>query len=623
MTRICSFSSGYSIEALGRIWRAADWECRIRLPDGTSVPFSAASASSGPYRTGAGSGYRTVYRDFPGIPGLVLECRLWSEQATGDAIFEMIPLSDAPVQEILWPAPFENTDADAMTVLPLMQGCLLKNYTQEELPDIWGYYRGMPFEKGRYSCSRSMYMQFYGQYDSAGAVMTILETRYDGGMELQCGNGKPVLVGPRWRESLGKVGYARKLRVRFFPPGSDYNDLAKAYRAHIRSLGELVTLREKTAANPKVGDLIGRPIVHTYIWYHTAPGSMFYDREHPEANDRKQSFACVAEHLRRLRERGQEKAVLHLDGWGRRGYDNQHPDYLPPAEEPGGWEGMRKLQETCHELGYFFGLHDQYRDYFYDADTFDEEMAVHNADGGVTTHAVWMGGKQTFLCASQAPYYVRRNYDALYENGILPDNTYLDVFSCVELDECFHRGHRMTRGECAAYRLRCFREAGMRGTVIQSEEGVDWAFPGLAFIHHAPHASADFRPGEFYGIRIPLLDLVYHDCIVTPWGNSAGSAGAGMEEGSLLALLHGGTVYIGLDAGGEEIRKGKIIADWQKKVQTREMLRHEFVDGNPNRQRTWFEGGFSAEVDLENGTYELTEPGQGSRGTEGPAGAGY
>ncbi len=608
MSRILEFSSGFSIEAGGRIWKSAPWECRVLLKDGGEVPFSAAKAETGPYVTGAGSGYRILYRDFPGIPGLVLECRLWSEDTTGDVLFEMIPLSDAPVREILWPAPFANEAEEAMTVLPLMHGCLIPNYTEEELPDDWLWYMGIPFERGRYSCARSMYMQFFGQYDDGGAVMSIFETRYDGGMLPRCGGKQPVVVGPRWRESLGKVGYARKLRVKFFPAGADYNDMAKAYRAYVRSIGELVSLREKAAANPKVEELIGRPIVHTYIWYHTVPESDAYDAEHPENNDRKQSFACVAEHLRRLRARGQEKAVLHLDGWGRRGYDNQHPDYLPPVEELGGWQGMKDLQDTCHELGYFFGIHDQYRDYFYDAETFDEELAVHGEDGSVATHAIWMGGKQTFLCATQAPYYVRRNYDALYDHGILPDNAYLDVFSCVELDECFHPEHPMTRGECAAWRLRCFREAGMRGTLIQSEEGVDWAFPGLAFLHHAPHAAADFRPGEYTGIRIPLLDLVYHDCIVIPWTHTGdGSGEDGADDGMLFALLHGGAAYVNLDADEKTIEKVKIITDWQKKVQNREMLRHEMAGGDPGRQKTWFEGGYAAEVDFNSGTYVLTK----------------
>ena len=593
MNEIRLTENGFSVTACGRTWASAEWKCRILRKDGGVSYFADADCETKPFRTGAGQGFSQTYSNFEGIPGLRLECRSWVETATGDVVFELIPLTDAGVREILWPAPFSNDDPKAYTVLPLMQGALIPNYTEAVFPDAWDIIPG--YTEYRWSCSRSMYMQFFGQYDKNGACMTIFETRYDGGMTVNSGKGKPVLTAVRWRESLGKVGYVRRLRVKFFAPGADHNDLAKAYRAYIRSIGELVTLKEKAAANPKVLDLIGRPIVHTYIWYHTQPDSTAYDREHPEKNDRMQSFDAVGDGLRRLKEQGVSKALLHLDGWGRRGYDNQHPDYLPPAQALGGWDGMKRLSETCHELGYFFGTHDQYRDYFYDADTFDEALAVHNEDGGVSSHAIWMGGKQTFLCATQAAYYVRRNFAALKEHGIFLDNTYLDVFSCVELDECFHPVHPMTREECAHERMRCFREAAKDGILVQSEEGIDWAFPGLAFLHHAPFAPDDGKGG--IGIRIPLLELVYHDCIVTP-------------QYDLFAYLTGGASYLDLHADENGIAECKRRTEWQEQVQMREMTHHELIDNGPDRQRTEFSGGCAAEIDLKKKTYTLTIPGE-------------
>ncbi len=609
MTQVLQKDIGYDFLVNGRTWRTAAWPCRILRKDGGETLFSDAKCVRSAYQTGVGKGFKEIYSDFPGIPGLVLECRIWAEDSTGDVLFELVPLQDAGVQEIFWPEAFENKAPEAMTVLPMMQGCLIPNYTDMELPYDWPTDTTMP-EHGRYSCSRAMYMQFFGQYDADGGVMTIFETRYDGGMEPVCGGGKEVLVGARWRESLGKVGYARKLRVKFFPAGCDYNDLAKAYRAYIRSIGELVTLKQKAAANPKVAELIGRPIVHTYIWYHKAPSSEAYDHAHPERNDQEQTFDAVAAQLRELKSKGLKKAVLHLDGWGRRGYDNQHPDYLPPAEHLGGWKGMQDLQDTCHELGYFFGIHDQFRDYFYDADTFDEENAVHREDGSVFNHAIWAGGKQALLCATMAPDYIRRNYAALREHGILPDNAYLDVFSCVELDECFHPSHPMTREQCAKYRALGFLEVASHGTLLQSEEGIDWAFPSLTFLHHAPHAlDKDWYKGRCVGIPIPLLDLVYHDCMIIPWIPGKGGFGVDeRDENSLIGLLSGGGTYISTGADEATVAYTDILTGWQEDVQMREMLRHEIIDGNPRHQKTWFEGGYAAEIDLDAGTYVLTRP---------------
>ena len=76
--------------------------------------------------------------------------------------------------------------------------------------------------------------------------------------------------------------------------------------------------------------------------------------------------------MRELHELGVEKLYLHLDGWAQPGYDNQHPDYTPACAEAGVWEGMKSLADTMQELGYMFGIHDQYRDYYLTAPSFDE-----------------------------------------------------------------------------------------------------------------------------------------------------------------------------------------------------------------------------------------------------------
>ena len=41
---------------------------------------------------------------------------------------------------------------------------------------------------------------------------------------------------------------------------------------------------------------------------------------------------------------------------------------------------MKRLADTCRELGYLFSLHDQYRDYYLDAPSYDPQFAVHEED---------------------------------------------------------------------------------------------------------------------------------------------------------------------------------------------------------------------------------------------------
>src|SRR5215212_5994429 len=87
-----------------------------------------------------------------------------------------------------------------------------------------------------------------------------------------------------------------------------------------------------------------------------------------------------AKQLRELKAKGVERFNLVLTGWPHKGYDREHPDVLPVAPAAGGWEGMKRLAETCQELGYTFTLHDQYRDYYVEAPSYRPEFAVHEED---------------------------------------------------------------------------------------------------------------------------------------------------------------------------------------------------------------------------------------------------
>ena len=171
---------------------------------------------------------------------------------------------------------------------------------------------------------------------------------------------------------------------------------------------------------------------------HISPESDYYDKNEPENNDYYTTFDERAAQLRALHDRGLTEAYIHLDGWGNHGYDNLHPDPFPPHEASGGAEGMKRLSDTARELGYIFGIHDQYRDYYYDAPSFDMDNACENEDGSHPFCSVWYGGPHSLLCATLAPEYVLRNYNTFEELGIVIEGSYLDVFSVVALDECFN-----------------------------------------------------------------------------------------------------------------------------------------------------------------------------------------
>lgn len=609
----------FSIETENTNW---EW-CSDYQPSftcmGETVFFSQAENISHQYLdTGIGTGILSHYDTFC-ISGITyaagFETFVWLEYATGDVHFEWIPLSedDAPITGVNWPGSmrFDEKKASWYTLLTLWQGLLIPNDWNEELS-------GIPFAGHLGTCAA--YMPWFGQIKEGCGYLAICEQPADASYFAEHpANGPYTHVGINWHPSLGKMNYRRTMCYRFFAD-CDYNTLCKSYRAYTIEHDTFRSLREKSAKAP-VEKLFGSMFVHAGIKTKVQPDSNFYDKDAPLKNNHVTPFAQRTKEIRHYHDDlGIEKLYLHLDGWAEPGYDNQHPDYLPACEEAGGWDGMKTLCDTLHDCGYLFGIHDQYRDYYFAAKTFDLRFATQNPDGSYPEHANWAGGHQTYLCATQAPYYVKRNFKEIAAHGIDLDCAYLDVFTCNEGDECAHPWHRMTREECYRYRGQCFSYLLSNGILPSSEEVTDWSIPTLVFCHYAPYDFMMRKPGSpKMGLPVPLFNLVYHDCLIIPWMMEKYEA----EDYMLYALLNGGAPYFirngayqntdgsfDDDSGlseAEMVSRCQTVAALHEKIAGCEMLSHDFVDGNAAIQRTRFADGTTVTVDFCAGTYQISD----------------
>jgi hypothetical protein len=197
------------------------------------------------------------------------------------------------------------------------------------------------------------------------------------------------------------------------------------------------------------------------------------------------------------------------------------------------------------------------------------------------------------------------------ELGIQIEAAYLDVFAAAEPDECFNEAHPMTRRQCVAYRRECLDSLNARGIIPSSEEIVDAMLPSMALVHHSPFAEQVIDgKKETYGIAIPLVNLVYHDAVVTPWievepGALGGWGMAHNDSPYLWALLCGGTIYLAPDADAETIERIKPVLEFHKKVALSEMLRHEFIDGDTRRHRAIYANGSVVEVNFDTQEYKI------------------
>ncbi len=582
---------------------SAEGDLRVRHGSNT-VSLRLASAGRKtitPYENGFQTGLKIELSEFrTGTIALDLSLQLFlCFEGRGEDLVTTLIASDGAdrVQLCDWPAPLVSSAFDT-TVVPYMQGMLLPKTWPEK---TW-LYDTMCFGRG-------LYQPWWGHQQAGAAMLVIIETPEDAGCHFDHPAGGPTTIGPRWVHSLGRFAYPRRARFCFFEKGN-YVDLAKRYRQQAISTGRFVSLREKIARNPAVERLLGAPVVHTSILYHIQPDSSYYHKDDPAKNHQMVSFQARAMDLQALAAKGITNAYVHLDGWGLRGYDNLHPDVLPPCPEAGGWDGMKQFAEVCDQLGFLFAIHDQYRDYYLDARSYQDRHTLLEESGRRPSGSTWYGGRQSVLCPSLAPGHVRKNHLAILDHGVKLRGAYLDVFSVVPPEECYNPEHPVTRIECLRYRGECLNSVRAWGGVVSSEEPSDWSVPYLDLVHHGPFAlNPNPGKGPAMGIPIPLFNLVYHDTLLMPWSLGRGEWGIPEKDwGFLHALANGGMPYLGLNPGPEDLERVRTVCALHRRVALVEMTRHEFLDSNWRRQRTTFADGTRVTIDLEKEQYEITPP---------------
>lgn len=554
------------------------------------------------YATGVADGISATYSGWM-VNGKRVSLKIgtltWVHTTSGKLYYELFPIHEISalhIQEAHWPGPWkwERTDEKAYTLFPVLYGMMIPSNWKHEITMVGN----------NHFCTTWGNMAWYGQIDHGNGYMAIIDTPWDANFYYyHPEKSKPTEMRMYWVESLGNLSYRRVQHVEFFEE-CDYVTLCKAYRRHMREHNEFVTLAQKAVDNPKIQHMCGSPIIHSWIYYDIKPEAYIYDKDDPNKNYRFATFDRRADAIRKLVKNGLKKGYLHLDGWGRDGYDREHPDVLPPCEKAGGHQSMKRLQDVCRESNILLALHDQYRDYYYDAASFDLDNAQLLVDGKHHFECTWNGGDQSILCNALAPYYIERNYDMLHTLGIDPDGVYLDVFSTVDLDECDNPRHRITRKESAEHRHHCFNQLVTRGMIVSSESPVDIFVKDIVLCHHFSVVREYFS--KDIGVHVPLFNLVFHDCLIVPWPTHYDEdPEIIMRFRYLLALLNGGLAYLEIDADEEQIKIIDVVSKLQEKVMYSEMVSHEFLDGGYTKQRTRFANGVTVTVDFESGKYAI------------------
>jgi hypothetical protein len=573
-----------------------------------------------PYDTGFKTGIKITldnWRHGTEILRLPLYLTICLQGDDEDLVFDIAATEgDAILRQLDWPEALDARDVDD-TVLSNNKGDLLprhwpKPYFPDRSTNPQGSAKATDHSIIQSHLIEDWSMSWWGFEKGKSAMMVIIETPDDAAYQFAHPAGGPTIIGPQWRDSLGHFSYMRTARMCFFPQGN-YVTLAKRYREYVMNSGLFISLKEKIAKTPKLAEIIGLPQTRVSILHNQSTNS---DRYNPTNHYQLFTFDQRAQQLRDLKAAGIEKTLIVVSGWAHLGYDRQHPDPLPPPEAAGGWAGMKRLFDTAHKLGYPIIFHDQYRDYYTDAPSYDPDFAIHEEDNSLPATAFagsrfgdwkegqipfmrhWDGGPQSYLNSRFQLGHLKKNYQLFFANGIHPDGIYIDVIGYIPPGEDFNPEHPTTRSEAMRGQANLMNWASHNLGITSTEAGSDWVIPFSDMVNQSG--------GHGRTISVPLYQLVYHDAVFVTYGE-----GRRGHNDLLLGILCGGVPELAVDiknVSPQSFALIKQMAALNKRVALLEMTDHKFLDANDHREQTTFSDGTTVTVDWDANTAQIEPP---------------
>jgi len=614
-------SLGLSVKAGESLWttlpstigdtlvKSAGRDFSLRLADAKKISIV-------PYETGFKTGVKITLSDWQAnnasIP-LDIFLTICLQGKTEELVFDVVANErGATLRQLDWPGALDAREVD-YTLLPNGRGTLLpRNWPKQYYPIRTISPEGKIAETDHSLLQshviESWSMSWWGFQKGRSSMMVIIETPDDASYQFSHPAGGPTVIGPRWRSQLNRFGYLRSGRMVFFNSGN-YTDMAKRYRRYVKENGLFVSLQEKIARTPVVGDLFGIPQTRVSILRNLVSTSDRYDTKDPSKNYSLTTFDERAGQLRELKAKGINKLLVYVSGWPHLGYDRQHPDPLPPPEKAGGWEGMKRLIDTCRELGYLVIFHDQYRDYYLDAPSYDEQFAVHEEDtslppqqfpgsrfgdskkGQVPLMRHWDGAPQAYLNARFQLGHLLKNYQLFSDHGITTQGIYIDVIGYVPPDQDFNPEHPTTHTDAMRGQIDMMNWSRHNLGIVATESGADWVIPYVDVINQSGGGSK--------AILVPLYQLVYHDAVIT-------SFGARDQKTLLQGILFGGQPELpAAPADEKSMSLIRTMMALHKRVGMLEMTKHEFLDANYKKERTTFSDGTTVTVDWDTNSFKI------------------
>ena len=482
---------------------------------------------------------------------------------------------------LAWPAPFVSAKGQLL-ILPVNEGI---NYPadDESLPAMHYHLYG----------GHGLCMPWYGATEGGSGWMAIIETPDDAAVAIPRRSGLLGLA-PEWEPQKQQFGPERVIRYVMFDCGG-YVAMAKRYRAYAEQTGLFKTLAEKRKTVPAVDLLVGA----VNIWCHD------------------QNAAAWCRELQAL-------------GIGRILWSNA----LPPDQI-----------KALNDMGVLTSRYDIYQDAM-NPENFPRLRGIShdwtieawkNDDLTIGANGAWIHGWEVetkdgkmipcgVLCDRQAVAYAQQRIPL--DLATHPYRCrFIDTTTAAPWRECYHPKHPMTRTESKRFKMDLLRYVSEGcGLVCGSETGHDASVP---FVHYfegmlslgpyrvpdagrdmlrvwdkAPERVAKFQTG--HGYRLPLWELVYHDCVVAQWywGDYNNKLPSLWDRRDLWNALYGTPPMFMFNQKIWAANKDRFVKSYQTATTVARatgysaMLSHEWLTSDHAVQRTRFANGVEVTVNF-------------------------
>ena len=340
------------------------------------------------------------------------------------------------------------------------------------------------------------------------------------------------------------------------------------------------------------------------------------------------SFNELLERMKIFLSYGLTDTLLIQHVWQRYGYDVRLPDIWPPNQAQGSIDDLKQLQSFCDENHIPFGLHDNYIDFYPDADDFSYQSIIMNSDG--SPQKAWYNPGPDVQSYRFNPTkifpFAERNLNLIREN-VMQTAYFTDVFSSIHIMDFYDsEGNFHSRAEtldCWNKYFDLVRSKFNNNAITISESGND------ALTGHLEGADAILRritpiqenfstviPCEDHEY-VPWLDAVVHNKFILHgvgysdrYQGGLSRALRGIESDDYLSseVLTGHALMVDLATSTRGVvRKYWLLQNLARSLAMDEIVGFEFVDNDEHKQKIEWKSGVTIYVNRGDNDWTINE----------------